>query len=202
MSVLDLPAWVKKTGMTALALKYYPTAKKGLIKSGRTVKEVEEMPTLQVVALYQLEQYDQARDEILQWILVPGWQGREPLKKVEANARARGREKSNLFIVLQSMLVPAIVKVYSAQLRQGRNIAGFRGAEALRLHVATTGKAPAKWSDITLPGPIDPFTGKGLDAWYKLTKDKATLDIPAPPEMPVSLARHYEMAVKVAEGEK
>jgi hypothetical protein len=193
------PAWVKKLGPTVMALRYYPQAKKELIASGRTEKEVKAMPTLQVVAIYQLEQYDRARDEILQWLAVPAWQGRAQLEKVEAKVMARAREDGNVLI---SLLMPAAVKVSGAQLRLERHIAGLRGAEALRAHVAATGKAPAKWSEITLvPGPIDPFTGQGFGAWYRPAGGKAILDVPAPPRMPTSIGRTYEMSVKGA-GEK
>jgi hypothetical protein len=200
----NVTAWMKKMGATAVALKYYPIAKKGLIASGRTEKEVEAMTSLQVVALYYMEQYDQMRDEILQWLAVPAWQGLKSLEKVQAKYSARAKEDGNILNVLTGMLTPAILKVTSAQLRLDRQIAGLRGAEALRLHVAAGG-LPSKWSEITeVPGPIDPLTGKGLDEWYKLDGSKGVLTIPALPGMFINTARRFEMAAKPgpAGGEK
>src|SRR5262249_51798762 len=71
----EAPGWLRKRGTTALAVNHSPAAKKGLLASGRTAREVEAMPRLQVVAVYYLEEYDRARDEILQWLAVPAWQG-------------------------------------------------------------------------------------------------------------------------------
>ena len=190
-----MPAWIKKMSTTALTLKYYPTAKKGLIDSGRTEKDIKSMPKLQVVAVYYLEQYDKARDEILQWLAVPAWQSREQLAKIESASSRKSREDGNVLIAL---LLPALTKVYQAQVRTDRYIAGLRGGEALRWYLASTGKVPAKWADITgVPGPIDPFTGKGLDDWYRLDKKKAVLDVPAPPGMPGNLGRRFEIETKV-----
>jgi hypothetical protein len=195
----NVPAWMKKMGMTTLGLKYYPIAKKGLIDSGRPAKEVEALPSLQVVAIYYLEQHDMMRNEILQWLAVPAWQGRKGLEKVEAKYKARALEDGNILNVLTSMLAPAIVKVTGAQLRLERQIAGLRGAEALRLHVAACGKVPSKWADITeVPGPIDALTGKGLDDWYKVEGGTGILTIPALPNQPALTGRRFEMAGKQA----
>jgi hypothetical protein len=197
------PPWARKMATTALALKYYPIAKKGLVDSGRPAKEVEAMSSLQVVAIYYLEQYEQMRDEILQWLAVPAWQGRKSLEKVRAKYHARTQEDGNILNVLVGLLTPAIVKVTAAELRLERQIAGLRGAEALRLHVAVTGATPAKWADITeVPGPIDPLTGKGLDDWYRLEGNNPVLAIPALPGMPALTACRYELAGKPAGGEK
>jgi hypothetical protein len=192
----NMAAWMKKMGPTAVALKYYPIAKKGLIASGRPAKEVEALPSLQVIAIYYMEQYDQMRDEILQWLAIPAWQGYKSLEKVQAKYSARAKEDGNILNVLTGMLTPAILKVTAAQLRLDRQIAGLRGAEALRWHVAA-GSLPAKWAEITeVPGPIDPMTGKGLDEWYKLDRSKGVLSIPALPGMFINTARRFEMAAK------
>jgi hypothetical protein len=194
-----MPPFMKKMGITAMGLKYYPIAKKGLIASGRSEKEVDTMPTLQVVAIYYLEQYDQMRDEILQCLAVPAWQGHKHLEKVQAKFTAQAREDGNILTVLTVMLVPAFLKVNIAELRLGRQIAGLRGAEALRMHFAVTGSPPAKWADIkVVPGPTDPVTGKGFDEWYKLEGNTGVLDIPAVPSQPILTARRFEMGGKPA----
>ncbi len=198
-----IPAEMKKMSMTGLALKHYPIAKKGLIAYGCPAKEVEAMPTLQVIAIYYMEQYEQMRDEILQWLAVPAWQGRESLEKVTAKYNARIKEDGNVLTVLTVMLTPAILKVTTAQLRLERQIAGLRGAEALRLHVAVTGNLPAKWADITeVPGPIDALTGKGFDEWYKMEGNKGVLTIPPVLNQPALTGRRYETAGKATGGEK
>jgi hypothetical protein len=193
----EVPGWMKTMGTAVLAIKYYPAAKKALIAGGRTAKEVEAMPKVQVVAIYYLEEYDRTRDEILKWLAVPPWQGLAGLQKVEEDNRKRADE-GNMLIRL---LMPAIAKVHGAHLRLGRHLAGLRGAEALRRHMATNGQLPAKWADVTIvPGPLDPFTGKGLDEWYKLDGAKAVLDMPPPPRMPPSIGRRFQVTVKAAGG--
>ena len=100
--------------------------------------------------------------------------------------------------ILVAMLLPAISKVYGAQVRSERHVAGLRGAEALRLYASVNGgKVPAKWADLTgVPLPIDPITGKGLDAFYQVQDGKAVLAMPPPPRMSPLVGRRYEYAGK------
>jgi hypothetical protein len=187
----QLPFMGKQT-TAELIKREQAKAKKALIAGGRAEKDVDALPAAQVVALAFIEGYDRTRDEVIKWLAVPAWQGLEKLEKVTKD-RARDKEGSNLFLAL---LLPTITKTYEAHLRAERNVAGLRGAEALRQHVADTGKLPAKWADVDAPGPIDPFTGKGLDAYYSVKDGKAVLHVPPPPGMPELLGRRFEMVVK------
>jgi hypothetical protein len=188
------PAWMPKLATTALALKYYPAAKKALIARGRTEKEVAAMPVLQVVALSYLEDYDRTRDDILKWLAVPPWQAHAELEKLDQAVRRDMHESGN---VILGLLMPALVKVYHAQLRTERYVAGLRAAEAIRLHIARHGRPPAKLADLTeVPLPTDPFTGKGLDAWYTMKGDRAVLDVPPPPGMPARIGKRFEFALQ------
>jgi hypothetical protein len=159
----QVPGWTKKLRPTALALTYYAPARKALIAAGRPAKEVDAMPSLQVVVLAMIEETDRITDEVVKWLAVPTWQGFEPLLKVEKEYSKKAKKDSNPLIAL---LLPSLIKVLHAQLRLERQVAGLRGAEALRQYAAShAGKAPAKWADLTaLPGPIDPFTGSWRDA--------------------------------------
>jgi hypothetical protein len=57
--------------------------------------------------------------------------------------------------------VPFLSSVRNAQARVDQRIALLRHIEALRLHAAQhNGKLPAKLADVTVPLPVDPFTGK------------------------------------------
>jgi hypothetical protein len=189
------PAWLAKMTAGAAVEKYHPKARKALRASGRTAKELDALPAAQVVMLYYVEDYDATRDEVIKWLAVPARQAVGELAKIDAAMQAQAKkEEANPFIAL---LLPAILKVHEAQLRLERNVAGLRGAEALRQHVADKGKLPAKWANVTaVPGPTDPLTGKGLDAYYSVKDGKAVLHVPAPPGMPELLGRRFEMAAK------
>lgn len=171
-----------------------PEAKKALVAAGRTEKDLDAMPAAQVVALAYIDDYDRKRDDISRWLSVPTWQAREPLAKL---LKAWSKTEDKGAGVVLAMLLPAVSKVLEAQNRADRFVAGLRGAEALRQHVAQTGQVPAKWSDLTaVPGPIDPYTGKGLDDFYSAKGGKGVLALPPPPGMPATLGRRYEVGVK------
>ena len=85
----------------------------------------------------------------------------------------------------------------SCPARLDRLIASLRAAEALRQHVADHGKPPATWADLKgVPAPIDPYTGKGFDAFYKVVDGKGILKVPPMAGMPATLGRRYEVAPK------
>jgi hypothetical protein len=184
--------FLEKWKGTMLQTTMYPQARKRLLEWGRPVTEIDAMPKSQVLLLWHVGQWDRARDDILKALTVPIWQG-QPLMRV---ALKEHRSTDN---ALLKLLLPAIEKTWAANVRIERQLAGLRGAEALRLYAAAhEGKPPAKWSDITaVPLPIDPVTGKGFDEWYQVTDGRGILEIPPPP--PINLAilgRRFELAPK------
>src|SRR4029077_10894608 len=76
-----------KLFLTVLVLKTYPDAKRWLIAQGRPEDKVKALPALQVVLLYQLDQYDALRDEILAAFSLPAWQTSSALDRVEKTLR-------------------------------------------------------------------------------------------------------------------
>jgi hypothetical protein len=189
----DVPVWIKELSTAALVVKSYPEARRYLLARGHSAREVDALPNLQVVALYQLGQYDEVRDDIMKWMSVPPSQGLAGLERVEKKVRGARREGGNPIV---GLLLPAIVKVAQAQVRTERQVAGLRCAEALRLYSAThDGKAPAAWADIKeVPLPADPITGMSFAAWYQVQDGHAVLEVPPPPGMPASLGRRYELS--------
>jgi hypothetical protein len=95
------------------------------------------------------------------------------------------------------LLVPATQAARRAQGRIDQRIALLRHIEALRLHAAEqNGALPAKLSDIAVPLPVDPFTGKPFR--YELAGDTAHLRGTPPPgqeNVPV-FNIHYEVIVQ------
>jgi hypothetical protein len=194
------PEWQARLALAALATKAFPEARRHLLTRGRTAAEVEAMPALQVVLIYQLDQHDVIWDEILKTLYLPYWQASPILE--EAEKKVRGA-RSDLNVVV-GLLMPAILKVQQAGVRLERQLAGARCAEAVRLHAALhQGQLPTALKDVTdVPLPTDPVTGKGFDELYRAGDGKAVLDVPPPPPpgQPASLGRRYEF-VPLAKGE-
>ena len=161
----QMPDWQKKLGVAALAIKVYPEAKKYLLAHGRTREQLKAMPALQVVLLYYVDEYDQIKDDTLKWMNVAPWEARAGLDKVDKKIRAK-TVPSNILVRL---LLPAVSRVYEAQIRIERAADYLRCAEALRMYAAThDGKPPAKLEDVNLPLPLDPYTGQSFDKFYKV----------------------------------
>ena len=108
-------------------------------------------PTEQVMLLDMFREYEVRRDEEMKLMNLPTWQ-------VEAMIRqTRSAREPTLF---DDVLI-ATQKVRRAQGRLEQRIALLRHVEALRLYAAVhDGKWPEKLSDIEVPLPVDPFTGK------------------------------------------
>ncbi len=108
--------------------------------------------------------------------------------------RAPAKRKPAL---LADSLVPAVKAVRRAQARLDQRIALLRTVEALRLHAAEhDGKLPAKLSEIAVPVPDDPITGKPFR--YELIGATAHLRGSPPPgdEKVAILNIHYVLTVR------
>ena len=184
--------WQKKLATAALAIKVYPEARKYLLAQGRKPEQLDAMPPLQVVLLYYVDEYDQIKDETLKWMNVAPWEARPGLDKAIKDIHAEG-VPGNLLVRL---LIPAVNKVYEARVRIEYVADYLRCAEALRMYAAThAGKAPAKLEDAQLPLPLDPYTGKGFDKFYKLEMGgTAVFEVPPPPPIASpSMGRRFEL---------
>jgi hypothetical protein len=98
---------------------------------------------------------------------------------------------------LFSFLNPALSKVRLAQGRLEQRIALLRHVEALRLYAAAhDGKLPEKLTDIDVPLPPDPFTGKPFR--YEIVEGTAHLrgTPPRGEEKNPPYNLHYEITVR------
>jgi tetratricopeptide (TPR) repeat protein len=191
----QLSDWQKKLAIAALAIKVYPEARKYLLEQGRKPEQLDAMPTLQVVLLYYVDDYDQLKDEVLKWTNVPPWEARAGLDATAKKIRDLGPTHNPIV----SLLIPAIAKVYEARVRIERTADYLCCAESLRMYAAThDGKAPEKLEDVKLPLPLDPATGQGFGKFYKVEKDgTAVLEIPPPPPIALpSFGRRFELTPK------
>jgi hypothetical protein len=183
-----LADWSNRLGLAGLTLKHYPDARQHLLDRGRNREEVEAMPTLQVVLIDLVEQYDEVKDDFLKWLNLPSWQLWQEVQRQHRALTEKARRDNPLL----ALMLP-LTKIVEVQLRLQLQIAGLRGAEALRLYGARhKGQPPEKWTDITeVPLPINPFTGQGLDLNYQFHAGKGVLEVLPPRNIP-QLGRRYE----------
>jgi hypothetical protein len=180
-----------------LALQDYPQAKQFLREHGRSAEQIEAMPVLDAVFLYEVYKYDVAYDNARKAFGLPFREA------VELNRRVYRRfeeQRSTHLRDLPGELLPAVQRVLFAPARVERKIAALRCIEAIRLYAsANGGRLPAKLSDVTeVPVPVDPITGKPFE--YRLDGERAILTGPQVGALPNT--SHYELTIRPAKGEK
>jgi hypothetical protein len=127
-------------------------ARRRLVENGLPEERVRRFSADQVILLDEKREYEVRRDEIMRTTRLPVWQ---------AEAVASREDKKRPPAVFADTLVPGTSAVRRARGRLDQRIALLRHVEALRLYAADHGgKLPAKLSEISVPLPDDPFTGK------------------------------------------
>jgi len=170
---------------TAQALATYPKGKEALIAAGRRREEVEAMPVPQVFLLYTMNEFLRMRDDVFKWMVLPFAEGHQGLAQANRELKRRMEQGASLNILLQ-LLLPAVEKVYIANLRSDRRFAVLRAVEAVRLYAANhDGQLPKSWEDITeVPVPLDPATNKPFE--YSVKDNFVTIFAPNAPGAPAS----------------
>ena len=115
------------------------------------------------------------------------------MKQLSKNASAASKKQA----LLADAFLPAQASVHQAQSRLAQRLALLRHVEAVRLYAAEhNGALPARLSDISVPLPVDPFTGKpfryelvGATAHLRGTPPESAQDNPF-------LRVHYEITLK------
>src|SRR5262249_20285684 len=153
--------WEVQAAVAVLAAQAYPEAKRELVARGRPAAEVEALPVVQVVLMRQLDEYEEAWDELLKWMSVPYAQGHEPLERLQPESAPGGPRGSNLLL---RNTFATVFRVHQTNVRLERQVAALRCVEAVRGHAAAHGGAPPRTlADVKdFPPPTDPVTGKGF----------------------------------------
>ena len=191
---MDLPDLSHRIGIAAMAAKIYPEAKRALIARGRPEAQVEEMPVIQVVALYTMQEYERLRDDSYKWMNVPYWQS---FNRMGQASHFTAEEKlANPILAMMYRLLGSVVNVRRlSPVPLERELDAIQCIEAIRLYVAAhQGKLPPTLEAITdVPVPLDPATGKPFV--YQVNGDSATLWGPLPPgyNLPSPFAIRYEL---------
>jgi hypothetical protein len=163
-----------------------------LVEHGLAEERVARFPAEQVILLDEKREYEVLRDEIMKIMTLPVWQAEK--MGIWGKPLPQGIEPNK---PLFAFLLPAIHKVRFAQARLEQRIALLRHVEALRLYAAEhDGKLPGKLSDLPVPVPDDPFTGKPFR--YEVTGATAHLrgSPPRGQEKIPAFNVHYEITIQ------
>ena len=126
-----------------------------LIDAGYTESLVRRFPPSQLILLGEKLEFEVQRDERTKLLSLPLWQVASLAGGLEGERSGDG---------LLADFLPHIIKLCRARGQLERQIALLRHVEALRLYAAGHGgKLPARLSDIPVPLPVDPFSGKPFD---------------------------------------
>lgn len=134
------------------AIRNGSAARQRLIEAGYSPDLVKSYPPTQAILLDEKRDYEIQRDERIKLLSVTLWQIDPSVGGNDTASETRG---------LFADFLPHITKLRRTQARLEQQIAILRQVEALRLHAAVhDGQLPTKLSDISVPLPIDPVTGK------------------------------------------
>jgi hypothetical protein len=135
-----------------------------LLKMYAVKDRIEKLSPLQVILLDEKREYETRRDERMKLLALSPWQ----IDALDSEKQPRGGD------ALFADFLPHVLQARRAQARLEQRLALLRHVEALRLYAAGhDGKVPEKLSDIAVPLPADPFTGKPFG--YKLEGTTAQL---------------------------
>jgi hypothetical protein len=161
-------------------------ARRRLVESGLPEERIRQFPADQVILLDEKQAFERRYDDIVKIIGFPAWQFESLAAEIKAP------KEKGLFD--EALIDPRPAR--RAQARLDRRIALLRVVQALRLYAAEhKGTLPAKLTEISVPLPLDPFTGKPF--CYELTGDTAHLrgDPPRAEEKNPIFRVHYEISL-------
>jgi hypothetical protein len=143
-------------------------ARKYLTDRGYPAEAVAKYPSEQALFFKLYAKARILRDEALKWMNVPYWQAEEGFAEL-MKAPTEMEDK------IAQLLVLAVPKVRTAHARLEQRIGLLRVVEAIRLDGSkNSGKLPASLSELSVPVPVDPVTGKGFG--YKVDGMTAVLE--------------------------
>lgn len=155
----------------------YPHARLWLIEQGRSVEEVDRMPSAKVIGLWSVHRYRVHRDQVRKLISLPYWQLKEYETEFDGDDFLQNEpDRSSPLGRIASCTLPGTTIYMNAMTRTQQTHELLRILEALRYYAAEQeGRFPEKLEEIrALPiPPFDPYTGKPYD--YRLENDTAVI---------------------------
>lgn len=157
-----------------------------LLDFGYPEERLRRFPVEQVILLDAKREFEDRRDEVMRLFKLPTCQ-------FEAMA---ARIKKREYSLFSELLLPHTQLVRRSQARLEQRIALLRHVEALRLHSAEhEGALPSRLSEVSVPLPDDPFTGKPFQ--YELSGGIAHLRGSPPPGMENDATYNIHYAVTI-----
>jgi hypothetical protein len=163
-------------------------ARQHLVEYGIPEKRVTAFSAEQVILLDDKRELESRVDDDHKTINLPLWQA-EMLA-----AQIKSKSPPALFA---DLLVPVTLAARRAQARVVQRISLLRHVEALRLHAAEhDGALPAQLTDVAVPLPVDPITGKSFR--YEVTGNTAHVrgSPPSGQEKIPAFNIHYELTLQ------
>jgi hypothetical protein len=164
-------------------------ARRRLVEHGLPEERLLRFPAHQVILLDEKREYEMRRDDTMKLMNLPFWQVQALVADIEKVNKAP--------TVFAEALVEGIFNVRKSQARLDQRIALLRHIEALRIYAADhRGALPAILSDLTVPLPDDPFTGKPFR--YELMGTTAHLrgSPPLSQQNDPAFNVHYEVTIQ------
>ncbi len=156
-------------------------ARKRLVEAGHGTELVNQVQPAQAILLDEKREYAVRHDDLARFLNPPLW---------ELGSQVGADPSDALF----AELLPNVVKLRRARAQLDREVAMLRIVEALRLHAAAQeGQLPARLTDIGVPMPVDPVTGKPFD--YDAEGATAHLRGPAPGGATAGAGVHYAVTL-------
>jgi hypothetical protein len=195
---------VARLTMLAMALRTYPEAKRFLRGQGWSAEDVEALPALRAVLLYQVHHYDVLYDELCAAAALPYPEAARRSGRVMEALRQEMQRVGGHGGSLATLLIPALQRVLNRHANLERRLAALRCVEAVRLHAAAHGgKPPARLADVReVPVPHDPYSGEEFD--YRADGDRFVLtgrSLAGDPLAQFNVLR-YEVTIRPKGGER
>jgi hypothetical protein len=163
-------------------------ARNRLVKHGLVEQRLMQFPAEQVLLLDEKRELATRFDDMMKFGNFPFWQTEELSRQAKPNT---------VPAIFADALLPAVISVRRAQARLDQRVALLRQVEALRLHAAINkGTLPAKLSEVSVPLPNDPVTGKPF--CYELKGETAHIRGSAPrgEEKNAVFNMHFEVTIQ------
>jgi hypothetical protein len=163
-------------------------ARRRLVESGLSEERVQLFPADQVILLDEKRELEVRFDDHIKLTSLPFWQ---------AEALASQTMPTKVPALFANELIPEVSNMLRVKCRLEQRLALLRHVEALRLYAAEhNGVLPPKLSDVTVPLPDDPVTGKPFR--YEVAGNTAHLRGTPPSGMEKDPAYnvHYEVILR------